>query len=109
MASRSFLSRRGDSLAFLLGRETYLSSEHLKAHDDDAKHHEHHAGGAVERFGCALLAKTAASRAHSSVKTMHSTHVSVSGMPPMAKWETAPVSAVKVMIKTLVPTAVFSS
>ena len=40
---------------------------------------------------------------------MHSPQVSGSGVPPMAKWETAPVSAVKVMMKTLVPTAVFSS
>ena len=109
MASRSFLSRRGDSLAFLLGRETHLSAEHLKAHDNDAKHHEHHAGGAVERFGLRLVGKNGGEPRPQQRKTMHSTHVSVSGMPPMAKWETAPVSAVKVMIKTLVPTAVFSS
>ena len=32
-----------------------------------------------------------------------------SGAPPMAKWDTAPVKAVNVMINTLVPTAVFSS
>nr|DAV92084.1 MAG TPA: hypothetical protein [Caudoviricetes sp.] len=60
-------------------------------------------------LGCARLAKTAAIRAQMSVKTTHSAHVSVSGNPPMAKWETAPVRAVKVMMKTLVPTAVFSS
>ena len=66
----------------------------------------------VARFsvlGAALLAKTAAMRAHTSVKTTHSTHTRISGNPPMAKWEMAPVSAVKVMMNTLVPTAVFSS
>ena len=30
-------------------------------------------------------------------------------MPPMAKWEREPVSAVNVMMNTLVPTAVFNS
>ena len=60
-------------------------------------------------FGAALLAKTAAIRAQTSVKITQSTHTSGFGMPPMAKCETAPVSAVNVMINTLVPTAVFSS
>ena len=32
-----------------------------------------------------------------------------SGVPPIMKWETAPVRAVKVMMNTLVPTAVLSS
>ena len=104
MASRSFLSRRGDSLAFLLGRETHLSAEHLKAHDDDAKHHEHHAGGAVERFGLRLVGKNGGEprpqqrkndAQHPCQRVRHAAD--------------APVSAVKVMIKTLVPTAVFSS
>ena len=66
----------------------------------------------VARFsvlGCAILANTAAMRAHTSVKMTQSAHTSQSGVPPMAKWDTAPVRAVKVMIKTLVPTAVFSS
>ena len=31
------------------------------------------------------------------------------GIPPMVKWLTAPVNAVKVIINTLVPTAVFNS
>ena len=57
----------------------------------------------------ALLAKTAAMRAHSRVKPTQSTQTCQSGAPPMAKWETAPVRAVKVMMNTLVPTAVFSS
>ena len=57
----------------------------------------------------ALLAKRAAMRAQSRVKQTHIIRTVQSGAPPMAKWETAPVSAVKVMINTLVPTAVFSS
>lgn len=57
----------------------------------------------------ALLAKTAAMRAHSRVKPTQSTQTCQSGAPPMAKWLTAPVRAVKVMMNTLVPTAVFSS
>ena len=66
----------------------------------------------VARFrvlGAALLANTAAMRAHSRVNTTHSTHTSQSGVPPIIKWDTAPVRAVKVMMNTLVPTAVFSS
>ena len=60
-------------------------------------------------FADARFAKTAATRAQRKVNTMHSTQTVTSGMPPIAKCETAPVSAVKVMMKTLVPTAVFSS
>ena len=39
----------------------------------------------------------------------HSPHTIQSGVPPIIKWDIAPVRAVKVMINTLVPTAVFSS
>ena len=66
----------------------------------------------VARFsvlGVALLAKTAAILAQSRVKTTHRAKTVQSGAPPMVKWETAPVRAVKVMMNTLVPTAVFSS
>ena len=66
----------------------------------------------VARFrvlGAALLANTAAMRAHSRVNTTHSTQTPQSGAPPIMKWETAPVRAVKVMMNTLVPTAVLSS
>lgn len=59
--------------------------------------------------GLALLAKIAAILAHINVKTIHNTNTGMSGMPPIAKWETAPVNAVKVIMKTLVPTAVFNS
>ena len=60
-------------------------------------------------LGEALLANLAAILAHSRVKTIHKTIIGILGSPPIAKWDTAPVKAVKVMIKTLVPTAVFSS
>ena len=66
----------------------------------------------VARFsvlGSALLANTAATRAQIRVKTTHSASTVQSGAPPMVKWEMAPVSAVKVMMNTLVPTAVFNS
>lgn len=59
--------------------------------------------------GLALLAKIAAILAHINVKTIHNINTGMSGMPPIAKWETAPVNAVKVIMKTLVPTAVFNS
>ena len=59
-------------------------------------------------FGLALLANTAAMRAHTSVKITHRAQISGSGIPPMAKCEAAPVSAVNVIMNTLVPTAVFS-
>ena len=60
-------------------------------------------------MGVLLLANRAATRAHSSVDAMHSPSVTQSATPPMAKWLSEPVRAVKVMINTLVPTAVFSS
>ena len=66
----------------------------------------------VTRFrvlGVALLANSAAIRAQIRVNTTHRIHTVQSGMPPMAKWEAAPVNAVNAMMKTLVPTAVFSS
>lgn len=56
-----------------------------------------------------MFAKTAAILAQIKVNTMHRTQTVTSGSPPMAKWEKAPVSAVKAIINTLVPTAVFSS
>lgn len=59
--------------------------------------------------GFALLANLAAILAHSSVDRIQKINVGMSGMPPMEKWLTAPVKAVKAMINTLVPTAVFSS
>ena len=58
----------------------------------------------VARFrvaGLALLAKRAAMRAHNSVDPTQNTRHHRSGIPPMAKWLTAPVKAVKVMINTL--------
>ncbi len=66
----------------------------------------------VTRFnvtGSALFASFAAILAHSRVEIMQKRRHHTSGMPPMAKWLTEPVNAVKVMIKTLVPTAVFNS
>lgn len=60
-------------------------------------------------FGCALLAKTAAILAHKNVNATHRHKIRISGKPPIAKCETAPVRAVNVIINTLVPTAVFSS
>ena len=66
----------------------------------------------VERLrvaALALFANLAAMRAHNNVDAMQSKRGKSCGMPPMTKWLPAPVSAVKVMIKTLVPTAVLSS
>ena len=60
-------------------------------------------------FGSALFANTAAILAQIKVKTTHRINTGISGIPPIAKRETAPVSAVNVIINTLVPTAVFSS
>ena len=60
-------------------------------------------------FGFALFAKMAAIRAQIRVKTMQRIHTVTSGKPPIAKCYTAPVSAVNVIMNTLVPTAVFNS
>ena len=59
--------------------------------------------------GSALLANTAAILAHTNVNITHKASTGKSGIPPITKCETAPVSAVNVIIKTLVPTAVLSS
>ena len=66
----------------------------------------------VARFkvlGCALFANTAAILAHKRVKAMHRHRIRTSGIPPITKCDTEPVRAVNVIIKTLVPTAVFNS
>ena len=44
-----------------------------------------------------------------NVNAMQRIKTSRLGNPPITKCETAPVSAVKVMMNTLVPTAVFNS
>ena len=60
-------------------------------------------------FALALFANFAAILAKTRVNAMQSTNGSQSGFPPIAKCESEPVSAVNVIINTLVPTAVFSS
>ena len=59
--------------------------------------------------GFALFAKRAAILAQIKVNSTHSARQVRSGMPPIAKCDTAPVNAVNAMINTLVPTAVFNS
>ena len=56
-----------------------------------------------------MFAIFAAILANISVNTIHRTNGNTSGSPPIAKCDTEPVSAVNVIINTLVPTAVFSS
>ena len=51
--------------------------------------------------GVALFAKIAAILAHISVNTIHNIHTVISGIPPIAKCDTAPVRAVNVIINTL--------
>lgn len=60
-------------------------------------------------LGVLLLAKRAAMRAQSRVDRTQKIRAHRSATPPMAKWLTEPVKAVKAMINTLVPTAVFNS
>lgn len=55
------------------------------------------------------MANRAEPRAPARVASTQITRAKGSGAPPMAMWDTAPVRAVNAMIKTLVPTAVFSS
>ena len=59
--------------------------------------------------GSARLAKTAETWAAARVTAAHTTRANRSMPPPMATWDSAPVRAVKVMMNTLVPTAVLSS
>mgnify|MGYP005875577977 FL=1 len=60
-------------------------------------------------LGVALFANKAAILAQTRVKRIHKIHTVKLGNPPIIKCEIAPVRAVKVIIKTLVPTAVLSS
>ena len=55
-----------------------------------------------------LLANTAETLAPIRVNNTQQMRAVISGREPMAKWETAPVRALKVIINTLVPTAVLS-
>ena len=67
------------------------------------------AGGPVQRFGGGLVGKQGGQAGAQECEQNTQNQAGMSGMPPMVKWDSAPVKAVKVMIKTLVPTAVFSS
>ena len=60
-------------------------------------------------FAVALFANKAAILAPRKVAITHTSRAPKSGFPSMTKCETAPVRAVKVIMKTLVPTAVLSS
>ena len=60
-------------------------------------------------FSDDLFAIYAPIRAQISVNITQITSTAISGTPPIAKCEIAPVKAVKVITKTLVPTAVLSS
>ena len=59
-------------------------------------------------FADALFAITAAILAHKNVNITQSTRLTISGIPPTAKWLTPPVNAVNAIINTLVPTSVSS-
>lgn len=59
-------------------------------------------------LGFTLFAISAASCAETSVLNMQVIIAVVSGKPPIPKCDTAPTSAVNVMINTLVPTAFLS-
>ena len=63
----------------------------------------------LSTIGLALLANFAAILAHKRVERTQNKSAHRSGIPEMAKCPKAPVKAVKVIIKTLVPTAVLSS
>jgi len=56
-----------------------------------------------------LFANIEAILAQIRVNIIHNPNIKKSGVPPTIKWEIAPVNAVNVIIKTLVPTAVFNS
>ena len=60
-------------------------------------------------FASALFANPADTCAPVNVAAIHRMSAGISGLPPIAICDTAPVNAVNVMMKTLVPTAVFSS
>ena len=83
---------------------SFLPGKGVEAHDHHAEDDEDNTGGPVEGLGVGLVGKDGC-----DARPQQGTQTYQSGAPPMAKWLTAPVRAVKVMMNTLVPTAVFSS
>lgn len=65
--------------------------------------------GLVMMFTVMIFTFIASYLAKIRVLTMQRIRTTKSGVPPIAKWLSAPVRAVKVIMKTLVPTAVFNS
>lgn len=86
-----------------------LFCQEIEAHDHDAQHDQNDAGCTVQGLGIGLIGKDSGDASHSRVNRTQRMNTVQSGAPPMAKWETAPVRAVKVIMNTLVPTAVLSS
>lgn len=75
-----------------------------------AECHKDNTRCAVEDFRLGFVCEYRGnSRPHKSERHRAAARMNQSGAPPIIKWETEPVSAVKVMMNTLVPTAVLSS
>ena len=73
-----------------------------------AKHHKYGSGYTVERYGTCLVSQKCGKLCKSQ-RAYHADHKRLYVRPPIAKWLTAPVSAVALIMNTLVPTAVFNS
>ena len=85
------------------------SGEEVDHHHHCAQDGEHHAGDPVKGLGGSPVSKDGGNSG--AQKRDHHTHRQGKYIQPAADatWETAPVKAVKVMMNTLVPTAVLSS
>lgn len=87
----------------------YILFQQVEGHDGGAEDHQHHAGGAVQRFRFGLVGKYRGDAGPDQGEHHAQRQYRPVRRAPMVKWEMAPVSAVKVMMNTLVPTAVFNS
>jgi len=81
------------------------SAEIVHSEDGRAEDHEDRAGDAVQSLGLRLVGE----ERRDLRKEQRAGHADDQRRPPMTKWLAAPVSAVALMMNTLVPTAVFSS
>ena len=97
----------------------FLLCNQLEHHDGGAEHNEHDTGCAVECFRLSAVGENRRDPRLAErwdlvawgmeLGTAYTELTDQSGMPPIIKCEAAPVSAVNVIMKTLVPTAVLSS
>lgn len=81
----------------------------MKTHNCNAQHHQDHTGDTVQGPGGRLVGEQCSDPRPDQGKYNAQDPYRPVGHTTDGKWDAAPVNAVNAMMKTLVPTAVFSS